>query len=359
MGIRKEKKIVFFIGTLGNGGAERVVSILTRQYVNMGIPVEIVLYYDEEPFYDIHPDVQITYIERETRSKNVLKNTLWLRRYVIHNASVVVSFLAQFNMIALAASFATGIPVVVADRNDPRHMPKQAPVRIARNWLYHLADTVVVQTQHNKDYFSKRLQKKCRIIYNPIDLQDQKGLALRTEKKPRIVSAARLMKQKNQLMLIDAFAQIKKEFPDYTLTIYGEGPFRGDLEKRIGELDLGDSVFLPGKVQNVFDCIADAELFVLSSNFEGMPNALIEAMCLGLPVISTKVSGATDLIEHEKNGLLTDVGNTEQLAQCMRQMLTDSQLRYSCGQNALEINEQLQVNRIMCQWQECFNVQPV
>jgi glycosyltransferase involved in cell wall biosynthesis len=354
MSIGKEKKIVFFIGTLGNGGAERVISILTGKYVDMGIPVEIVLYYDEEPFYHIHPDVNITYIERETKSKNILKNVLWLRRYVRRNAKVLVSFLAQFNMIALVAAFATGIPVVVADRNDPRHMPKQAPVRIARNWLYHLADTVVVQTQHNKDYFCKRLQKKCKIIYNPVNLQEKKGLALRTQKKHRIVSAARLMKQKNQLMLIDAFGQIKKEFPDYTLTIYGEGPFRVELEKRIRELGLEDSVLLPGKVQNVFESIADAELFVLSSNFEGMPNALIEAMCLGLPVISTEVSGATDLIEHGKNGMLVDVANTQELSDAMRQMLAQPELRRSCGQNALEINERLQLDGIIRQWQECF-----
>jgi glycosyltransferase involved in cell wall biosynthesis len=198
------------------------------------------------------------------------------------------------------------------------------------------------------------LQKKCKIIYNPVDLQDQKGLALRTQKQHRIVSAARLMQQKNQLMLINAFAQLKKEFSDHTLTIYGEGPFRGELEQRIRELGLEESVFLPGKVQNVFDCISDAELFVLSSDFEGMPNALIEAMCLGLPVISTKVSGATDLIEHGQNGLLAEVGNTEQFYQCMKQMLSDASLRESCTKNALEINERLNVDRIIGQWQECF-----
>ena len=155
-------------------------------------------------------------------------------------------------------------------------------------------------------------------------------------------------------MLIDAFGRIKKEFPDYTLTIYGEGPFRTELEKRIRELGLEDSVSLPGKVQNVFECIADAELFVLSSNFEGMPNALIEAMCLGLPVISTEVSGATDLIEHGKNGMLVDVANTEELTDAMRQMLGDDQMRQSCSQNALEINERLQLDGIISQWQECF-----
>ena len=355
MKVAKSRRIVFFIGTLGNGGAERVISILTRHLANMGLSIEIVLYYDSVPFYEIHPDVRITYVERETSSKNILKNLLWLRRYFKKNADLVISFLAQFNMLALVALFATRIPTIVADRNDPRHMPKQGLLRTTRNLLYHLADVVVVQTQHNKMYFSKALQRKCRIIYNPIDLGEKQGLALRTKKKRKIVSAARLMRQKNQLMLIDAFAKIKEEFPNHTLTIYGDGPFRNELENRIEALGLTGSVELPGKVQNVFDCIADAELFVLSSDFEGMPNALIEAMCLGLPVISTRVSGATDLIVDGKNGLLTDVGDTEQMAVCMSRMLADAALRKSCAEEALKLNDQLCVDRITDQWHECMN----
>lgn len=350
----EKKKIAFFIDSLNQGGAQRVVSILSRQYAELGIPVEIVLYYDQTPFYDIHPAVQITYAERETGSKNLVKNMIWLRRYWKKYADVVISFLAQFNMIALAACFGTGIPVIAADRNDPRHMPKQRSVRAARNILYHLAHRVVVQTRHNQAYFSEKLQKKSEIIYNPIDLQEQKGLALRSEKKPRIVSVARLIKQKNQTMLLDAFARIKEAFPEYTLTVYGEGAFRDELESRIAELGLADCVELPGEVQNVFECIADAELFVLSSDFEGMPNALIEAMCLGLPVISTRVSGATDLIEDGRNGLLTDVGHTAQLADCMKRMLADPRLRQSCAQKAVLLNDRLDVAKITGQWMDCI-----
>lgn len=349
-------KVTFFIGTLGNGGAERVISILANHLSKMGMSVEIVLYYDSEPFYTINPDVKIVYVERETGSKNILKNTLWIRRYFKNNADIVVSFLAQFNMLAITALFATRIPIVVADRNDPRHMPKQKILRIARNILYHFADTIVVQTEYNKAYFSSAVQKKCRIIYNPVDLQDKKGLALRTEKKRKIVSVARLMQQKNQLMLINAFAHIREEYPDYTLTIYGEGPFRAELERRIAELGIENSVLLPGRKQDVFDLIADADLFVLSSDFEGMPNVLIEAMCLGLPVISTRVSGATDLIQHGKNGLLSDVGNTEQLIIAMRKMLSDEKLRISCANRALDINDRLEINNIIDQWLGCFTL---
>ena len=354
MEVKKANRVVFFIGALGSGGAERVISILTRHLAEAGILVEIVLYYDKEPFYEIHPDVRITYVERETHSKNLLKNIVWLRRYFKKHAGQVISFLAQYNMVALTAAFGTRIPVIVADRNDPRHIPKQAPVRMARNLLYYLADRVIVQTQHNKVYFSKVLQKKCHIIYNPVDLGDKKGIALNTPKKDRIVSVARLMKQKNQLMLLDAFAQIKTEFPDYTLTIYGEGPFREELQKKIDCLGIGEYVDMPGQVQNVFDCIADAELFVLSSNFEGMPNALIEAMCVGLPVISTRVSGATDLIEDDKNGLLTDVGDTKKLANSMKRMLADAELRQQCAQNAIALNERLHTEKIIEQWLQCL-----
>lgn len=354
MGKQERNRIVFFAATLGNGGAERVISILTKHLAHKRQNVEIVLYYDSVPFYNIDPEVKITFVERETQSRNILRNLAWLRRYFVENAGIVISFLAAFNMIALMALFATGIPVVVADRNDPRHVPLQAPLRVARNLLYHLADVVVVQTQHNKDYFSNALQKKCRIIYNPVDLGENRELALRSEKKHRIVSVARLMKQKNQLMLIEAFSQIRKEFPDYTLTIYGEGPFRDVLESRIDELGLHEYVTLPGKVQNVFECIADAELFALTSDFEGMPNALIEAMCLGLPVISTKVSGATDLIQDGENGLLTDVGNTEQLTEAMRRMLADPEMRQNCAMESCKLNDMLEVEKIIGQWENCI-----
>lgn len=351
----KRDRIVFFIATLTNGGAERVISILSKWLACAGKNVEIVLYFDSAPFYEIHPDVNITYVERETGSRKLHKNLIWLRRYFSKNADVVISFLAKFNMIALLALWGTGIPVLVADRNDPRQIPKQAPLRLARDILYHLADSVVVQTQHNKSYFSNALQKKCRIIYNPVDLQEKKGMALRTEKKKRVVSVARLMKQKNQLMLIDSFAKIGEEFLEHTLTIYGEGPYREVLENRIRELGLESRVFLPGKTQNVFDSIADAELFVLSSDFEGMPNALIEAMCLGLPVISTRVSGATELIQDGKNGLLTDVDSGAQLTAAMRRMLENPELRKNCAREAVRLNDLLNTDHIVEQWLELVN----
>lgn len=348
----KKTRYLFFVGALREGGAERVISILTRHMAQKGMDVKILLYYEDAPFYSIDPRVECVHVRKETGSGNVAKNLLWIRRFFKENADVVLSFLAPFNMLALTANLFGGVPLIVADRNDPRHVPANKPVRMARDLLYRFASGVVVQTKNNRAYFSKVVQDKSTVIYNPIDLGDKAGLALRTEKEKKIVSVGRLMPQKNQAMLLEAFARVHKQFPEHQMVIYGEGPSREALEQQAKALDLEGFVHLPGSVKDVHDRIAGAELFVLSSHYEGMPNALIEAMCLGLPVISTGVSGATDLIEDGKNGLLVDCGDVDSLAAAMTKMLQEKKFSTACAENATQLNAMLTVDRICGQWED-------
>ena len=343
-------KVVFFCGALKEGGAERVISILANRMSDIGRNVEILLYYDREVFYTLSSKVDVISVEKETGTKNLLKNLLWIRRYFRKCHGAICSFLAPFNILAILAGFGTRARIIVADRNDPRFVPGNKWIRKLRDFLYRFADCVVVQTQNNKSYFSDAVQKKCKIVYNPVDLKENAGLALRTEKKIRIVSVGRLMEQKNQRMLISAFAAVHNEFPEYELTIYGEGPCRNELEKQIEELGLKESVFLPGNKKNVHELIADAELFVLTSNYEGMPNALIEAMCLGLPVISTKVSGATDLVIDGENGALISVGDKEQLIKVLKELIVDSNKRKQYATMAMKLNEELNIQSIIDKW---------
>ena len=345
-----KKRHVFFVGALKEGGAERVISILTKQLATTEKDVKIVLYHDMEPFYPIHPNIEILYAERETQSKNVFKNLLWLRRFFKKNADVVISFLAPFNMLALVAGFGLRTRMIVADRNDPRFVPSKKLLRILRDFLYRFADGVVLQTSNNQAYFSKTVQKKSAVIFNPIDLGEKKGLALRTEKHRKIVSVGRLMPQKNQIMLLRAFTEIHRVFPEYELFIYGEGTYRTDLEKEIAALELTNFVHLPGNQKNIFELISDAELFVLPSHYEGMPNALIEAMCLGLPVISTAVSGTSDLIEDGINGRVVPLGDQAALISVMKDLLSDDAQRQEMASQAVSINDKLEVGGIMEQW---------
>ena len=347
-----KKRYVFFIPTLNQGGGERVISLLSRKMAEDGLCVSILLYKDVEPFYEVDPRVRLIRVCRESGTTNILRNLLWMRRFFRNQADVVISFLAPYNILTLLSTLGGKQTVIVADRNDPRFVPSKGYIRKLRDFLYHFADGVIVQTKHNQDYFSHRIQKKSCIIYNPVDLKEDAGLALRSPKEKTIVSVARLMPQKNQELLLDAFGKIQATFPEYRLVIYGDGPHREVLEGKIRQMGLEDRVKLPGTFRNIHKMIASSELFVLSSNYEGMPNALIEAMCLGLPVISTKVSGATDLIRHGENGLLVDVGDVDGLAQAMQELLLDEKKRESFGRCATGLNEELKIEDITRQWLE-------
>ena len=344
------KRHIFFIGTLCNGGAERVVSILAGHMAKQGMNVEILTYYDRPVSYEPDSGVKLTAVETMTGSGNKLKNLFAIRKYFKQNARVVISFLAPFNIMALTANMGNGVPIIVADRNDPTKVPSGIVVRKIRDFLYRFATGVVVQTQKNKAYFSQAVQKKSEVIYNPIDLKAYAKAALKAEKEKKIVTAGRLMPQKNQQMMIRAFTCVYQKYPEYKLVIYGEGSGREELEQLIKELGMEGKVLLPGNVSDIHEQMKNAEMFVLSSDYEGMPNALIEAMCLGLPCISTKVSGATDLIEHHENGLLTAVDSGEQLEKAMLELIENKELAEKLAVNAAKLNGELEVSKIMQQW---------
>lgn len=348
----KKKRIVFFDGTLMQGGAERVISILSKSMNEENYDVTVLLYYNEEIFYELDSNVKVVSVVEKTGTNNIVLNMKWIRLFFKRYADIVISFLAPFNMVAIVCNLGLKSPIIVADRNDPRKIPSNFIVRKVRDFLYLLADGVVLQTTHNKNYFSKRIQSKGIVIYNPVSLNEKKGIANQTIKTKRIVSVGRLMKQKNQLLLLKAFKRVVSIRPEYTLTIYGEGPERSLLEKYILDNNMTNVVNLPGSVKNVYDKIADAEIFVMSSNFEGMPNALIEAMCLGLACVSTKVSGATDLIQDGVNGDLVDIGNEQALAEKIIRLIDEGERRRTYALNAMQLNELLSTEKIVQQWLE-------
>ncbi len=342
---------VFFNGNMGAGGAERVISLLTKKLAqNPENEIKLIIYYDKIPFYELDNRVNVISLEKETGSKNIFKNLKCLRKHFKEHDGVILSFLAPFNILAMIAHMGLNNPIIVADRNDPRKIPSNCIVRKIRDFLYRFADAVVVQTGYNKEYFSKKVQAKSTVIYNPIALGNKAGLALKAKKRHQIVTVARLMPQKNHKLLIDAFERIADQFPEYEVIFYGDGPEKENLENYIAEKNLTNRFHMPGKITDVPDKISEAELFVLSSDYEGMPNALIEAMCVGLPVISTKVSGATDLIENSVNGLLVDVGDVEGMVEAMKTVLADKQLRDRFANNAISLNETLNVEKIMDEW---------
>lgn len=350
-------KILFLIGSLQAGGAERVVSILANQLTKKDLEVEILTWKEANIFYSFDERIIISSLPKLSNSRLLIKQMIYLRKYVKNNpVNLCLSFLAPFNMVTLLALIGTKQNVIVAERNDPRYIPFSYIMRIFRNWIYHLSQGILTQTDNNKVYFPKTLQKRIEVIYNPIFLHKELiGKALEVEKENAIVCVARLEKQKNLLMLIDAFTLFLETHPSYKLIIYGEGKQRKELEFKINSLNLQKEIELAGAKTNVYNLILPARMFVLSSAFEGMPNALIEAMCVGLPCISTRVSGAIDFIKSGYNGLLINQNQKQELVEAMSTIADNMRLARFLGKNATSLYDKLNVDIIFEQWWQYIN----
>ena len=194
--------------------------------------------------------------------------------------------------------------------------------------------------------FSERVRRKSVIIHNPVDVR------VRAEEKPkkRIVTAGRLNSQKNHEMLIRAFRIFHETHPEYTLTVYGEGELRKKLERLIEKLSLKGSVFLPGFKNGLHEEMKDAGMFVLSSDFEGLSNALMEAMMMGLAVITTDCTGSDELVEDGRDGLVVKRGDVMMMADAMARLADDEKLRKSMAEAAFKRAADFRLNRIVMKW---------
>lgn len=347
------KSLIIVCGTLESGGAERVISILSTPFADTFNSVSIVTWREAPVFYNIDARIKLISLPQVAKSDNGLKKCVAFRKLILKTRpNLILSFLTLFNLFTLTSLLGTSVPVIVAERNDPRFIKGGFLLAKIRDILYRKAKGILCQTQSIADYFSGSLKNKCHIIYNPVSMAAAEiGMALDAPKKKRIVSVGRLHPQKNHKLLIDAFKIFHNIHPEYMLTIYGKGELEDETRDYIKTQNLEKCVELAGEKQNVKDLIVDAKAFVLTSRYEGMPNALIEAMCLGIPCVSTKVSGAVDLITHKINGLLVD-DNPNDVSNAISAIIDDELSSKKMGIAGAKIYSQLNVNAISKSWIE-------
>ena len=201
-------------------------------------------------------------------------------------------------------------------------------------------------------WIKKRLQKAGRIIANPICAENLKTYAGIRSK--RFVVVGRLEPQKNHRLLLEAYAEIASENKDYDLYLYGKGGLEEELKVLSNQLGIADRVHFEGFCKDVHEKIADAAAYVLSSDYEGISNSLLEAMAMGLPVISTDcpLGGSRMLIEHKKNGLLVHVGNKEALGEAMRYVIANPEETCRMGEEAQKVKERFSIQAIADAWLE-------
>lgn len=346
------KKISFFIGSLHGGGAEKVISILANHYQTIGWNVAIVLLLDSQIKYEVDPRIQIidfTQAKNGSYFKYLPKWLIKIRQYVKKETpDRIVSFVGRINVLVLTACLGLHIPIIVSERNDPKHDGRSPMMLRLCNWSYKRATVVVYQTKYEQTCFSSKL-KNGVIIGNPISLTATPQLEYR---QYEIVTAGRLSTQKNQKMLIDAIALLSTNYPQISLNIYGEGDLKEILWNQIKSLNLTNRIRLCGNVSDLHQKICQSGIFVLCSEYEGLSNALIEAMALGLPCISTDYPGVRELIIDGENGLIVPCDDAKQLALAIEKLLTQQELRKKISLNGMKTSKLYENSVILKHWEK-------
>lgn len=359
-------RVTLIIPSLDAGGSERVMTTMANYWTTKGWDITLLTLDDgrQPPFYELAPSVEhialgvaVPSAHWLIRIWNNVQRLRIIRQAIVRSSpDVVISFLHRTNVMTLLATRGLQVPVVVSERNDPRG---KFPGRVwdtLRNWTYPWASQVVVMVANMVEAFSPRIQRLCQVIPNPVHLSHE--LAGRmysgTKKDEQIVIAmGSLQEQKGFDRLLKAFAQVAPKHPGWVLEIWGEGPLRQSLELLCDAYGLHERVRLPGRTKQPLMQFRRADLFVLSSQFEGFPNVLCEAMACGLPAISFDcASGPGDIIRHGVDGILVPPGNVEQLAKAMDWLMRDAAVRKCLAARAPAVRERFALDKVMRMWDQ-------
>lgn len=348
-----EKKLIILTRSMFAGGAERVIAQLANYFVKKEVECTLVTIDNEKVLYDLDTRISVIPVGKKADGKVVdkFKRYQEVRRIVSEiKPDVVLSMPEDIGIYVILALIGTRIPVFVSERNNPWVMPDVKVTRILRRLMYPFASGIIFQTEMAKSFFPKSLQKRGIVIGNPVDAK-RIPVPYEGERKKVIVGAGRLDTQKNFSLLISAFAEFSKEETEYELVIFGEGRLRNQLKEEAKSLYISEKVHLPGRKNDLLEIMNSCSMFVLSSDYEGMPNVLIEAMCMGMPVISTDCpsGGPRELIKDHVNGILIPVGDKAAMVAAMKE-LSNQSVSKNMGRRAFEIRETFVDEAVFITW---------
>ena len=394
-------RLALIIASMEAGGAERVMSILANHWATNGRSVHLYTLAKGAPtsFYDLHSSIiyrslgggkratplldtsqaaggapsgaslrlswRMYALGALTPAKCILfhlRRVFALRRAVIKSQpDAVIAFCDRTNIYTLLATVGLRISVIVSERYDPNAYPIARGWSLARRWTYPWAACVVTQTRAALGYFSPRVQRRGRIIPNPVFIPPflrpgSAQLSASPDRHKIMIAIGRLAPQKGFDLLLEAFGRIAPQHPEWTLEIWGDGPLRESLEAVVGQLELQGRVRLPGTTKEPWQKMREADLFVLSSRFEGFPNVLCEAMACGLPVISFDCpSGPSEIIRDGIDGVLVPAGDVDALEAAISRLMDHPEERERLAARAPEVLDRFGLGKVMAVWDQLID----
>lgn len=366
-----QTRIILIVNSMLTGGAERVAANLVNAWASLGRKVTLVVTYSGrgECHYDLDERVELLYLAdlAKTKSKG-LASYIWrylaLRKILkSHRPAVVVSFITDVNVATVLANIGLELPVIVCEHTHPPCLPIGRAWDLMRRITYPWATRVVMLTQDGLEWLSQTIPKaRGCVIHNPVCYPLPAGTpfvdvdqCLNAGRK-LLLAVGRLDEGKQFDRLLEAFASLANRHYEWDLVVLGEGPERARLKNAIDHLGLAERVRMPGRVGNMGDWYARADLYVMSSRFEGFPNTLAEAMSYGCAAVSYDCdTGPRDIIRHEEDGLLVrPVGDIPALAEALDSLMSDSKLRGQLAERSKYVRTNLSLMKILQQWEKLF-----
>jgi len=314
------------------------------------------------PHYHVPESIQWHALNIESQSNSWIDGLIYnikriqvLRKFILQSEpDCVISFMSSTNILVLLATRFLSCKIIISERNHPKYSKKN---RLIWDWLrkglYHMADHLVVQTSEIENFF-KSYCKSIQIIHNPVQVTDEN-----LKEKPeielpsgkRLVGMGSLVQQKGFDLLMPVFANLHRTFNDWSLIILGSGYLETELKQEAKRLGIDDFVYFPGRVMNPFPVLSRCNLFVLSSRYEGFPNALLEAMTCGLPPVSFDCpSGPGAIIQQGVNGYLVPPEDIKSMETTLYKLMQDEDLRSNLGKEAIKVRKRFAIDKIMKQW---------
>lgn len=338
------EKIVFVIPDMPGGGTERVVALLANEYSRRGIPVAVLLFAGDERAYPLDSGIEVLSVGGPSGGSISarLGRLRRMRQFYRENKHCQIwAFSAMGAVFSTVASFGQRHFFLASERNDPTRYDH----RRIRDLCYRRAQVVVCQTADAVKSFPAGIRKKSVVIPNPLEPEEAPYTG---EREKRIVAVGRLNAQKNHKLLLRAFASFAKSRTDYILELYGQGELEPQLRTLAKELGIDSCVIFKGFSSHVLADIRTAAMYVLSSDYEGISNSMLEAMALGLPVIATDcpIGGSRMYIRDGVNGLLVPVGDEQRLVHAMERLADEPAYGERLGREAVKLRGELATAKI-------------
>ena len=350
-------KIIFVVDNY-MGGAGNIIQLLATEYAKTDDVSVLLTHKTIAKRYEC-PGVEFIELDPSKKPKGIRALTYqikWVKKQVKRkNPDIIISFITMHSVMTCLGHLHSKIPIIACERINPLIAKWKFPWNVMVKIAYNRADLLTVQFDDFVEFEGGRYVDKCRVTPNYIATPDKFKDIENVSETTRFVSCGRLNDSKQFAMLLEMFAEIHRREPKTELKIYGRGPHKEMLEKKISELGLEGVAELAGYTTDTYGVLCESDVYLMSSKNEGFPNALSEALAVGLPSVSFRChNGIDELLDNGRRGAIVPLNDREAFVNAAVDICHNKEKRQAYSNAAKEVSEVYSMKNVKAIWDECI-----